>query len=120
MANSNAIKAGRAFVELFADDSKLVSGQKKAKAKLFAFGAGLRESGLKLVGVGGDPDVHHPGRCHYRNRQRGKSDPTLAIFGKVRMKFDEIVTKVHGQSLPATGADMICAQCDTTTWTIVP
>ena len=52
MANSSAIKAGRAFVELFADDSKLVSGLKRAKAKLSAFGAGVRESGLKLVGIG--------------------------------------------------------------------
>ena len=52
MSTSGAIKAGRAFVELFADDSKLVSGLKKAKAKLSAFGAGVRESGMKLVGVG--------------------------------------------------------------------
>jgi len=52
MGNSTAIKAGRAFVELFADDSKLVSGLKKAKAKLSAFGVGVRDSGMKLVGMG--------------------------------------------------------------------
>jgi hypothetical protein len=47
--SSSAIKAGRAFLELFADDSKLVSGPKKAKFN--AFGAGIRDSGMKIVGM---------------------------------------------------------------------
>ena len=52
MANSSAIKAGRAFVELFADDSKLVSGLKRAKARLSAFGAGIGVMGGRLMGAG--------------------------------------------------------------------
>jgi hypothetical protein len=52
MPQAGAIRAGRAFVELFADDSKLVRGLKRASAKLAAFGESVRNMGLKLVGLG--------------------------------------------------------------------
>jgi hypothetical protein len=52
MPQAGAIRAGRAFVELFADDSKLVRGLKRAQAKLKAFGESVRNMGLKLVGLG--------------------------------------------------------------------
>jgi hypothetical protein len=51
-ATSGAIRAGRAFVELFADDSQLVRGLRSAEKKLKAFGAGIRNLGLKMAGVG--------------------------------------------------------------------
>ena len=50
--NSNAIRAGRAFVELFADDSKLVRGLRATERKLKAFGANIRNLGLKMAGMG--------------------------------------------------------------------
>ena len=50
--SSGAIRAGRAFVELFADDSKLVRGLKAAQAKLKAFGASVRAMGTKMMGIG--------------------------------------------------------------------
>ncbi len=52
MPSTGAIRAGRAFVELFADDSRLVRGLKRAEAKLRAFGEGIRSLGLKLAGLG--------------------------------------------------------------------
>ncbi|HNQ22492.1 MAG TPA: hypothetical protein PKK06_05300 [Phycisphaerae bacterium] len=52
MPQAGAIRAGRAFVELFADDSKLVRGLKRASAKLKTFGEGVRNLGLKLAGLG--------------------------------------------------------------------
>ncbi|MCC7350220.1 MAG: phage tail tape measure protein [Phycisphaerales bacterium] len=52
MAESSAIRAGRAFVELFADDSKLVRGLRSAEKKIKAFGNSIRDMGLKLVGLG--------------------------------------------------------------------
>ena len=52
MPSTGAIRAGRAFVELFADDSKLVRGLKRASAKLRAFGESVRNMGLKLMGLG--------------------------------------------------------------------
>jgi len=52
MVGSSNIRAGRAFVELFADDSKLVRGLRRAPAKLQAFGAGVRDIGLKMAGIG--------------------------------------------------------------------
>ncbi len=52
MPQAGAIRAGRAFVELFADDSKLVRGLKRAQAKLKAFGESVRNMGLKLAGLG--------------------------------------------------------------------
>ena len=52
MPQAGAIRAGRAFVELFADDSKLVRGLKRASAKLKAFGESVRNMGLKIAGLG--------------------------------------------------------------------
>jgi len=49
---TQGIRAGRAFVELFADDSKLVRGLRAAEKKLKAFGQGIRNLGLKVVGLG--------------------------------------------------------------------
>ncbi len=47
-----AIRAGRAYVELYADDSKLVRGLRRAQAKLAAFGATLDRIGRRSFGTG--------------------------------------------------------------------
>jgi len=52
MPSTQGIRAGRAFVELFADDSKLVRGLRAAEKKLKAFGQGIRNLGLKVLGIG--------------------------------------------------------------------
>lgn len=52
MSKTNAIRAGRAFVELFADDTKLVRGLRAAERKLRAFGDGIRNLGLKIAALG--------------------------------------------------------------------
>src|SRR5690606_17492746 len=50
-ASTQGIRAGRAFVELFADDSRLVRGLRRAEKRLRAFGDRIRNLGLKLAGV---------------------------------------------------------------------
>lgn len=52
MARTRGIRVGRAFVELFADDSKLVRGLRRAQRRLKAIGASVRAIGLKLLGLG--------------------------------------------------------------------
>jgi len=52
LASTQGIRAGRAFVELFADDSKLVRGLRRAQKKLKAFGQSIRNMGLKIAGLG--------------------------------------------------------------------
>ena len=52
MAGTSSIRAGRAFVELFADDSKLVRGLRSAERKLRAFGNNIRTLGLKMMAIG--------------------------------------------------------------------
>jgi len=54
MANESSIRAGKAFVELFADDSKLVKGLNAAAGKLKAFGNNVASIGKKMMlgGVG--------------------------------------------------------------------
>ncbi|MCJ7543262.1 MAG: hypothetical protein MUP47_01645 [Phycisphaerae bacterium] len=49
-SSAKGIRAGQAFVELFADDSKLVRGLKAAQAKLKAFGAAVTGMGPKMTG----------------------------------------------------------------------
>lgn len=51
-ANAGAIRAGRAFVELFADDSKLVRGLRAASGKLKAWGSTVTGMGVKLMAGG--------------------------------------------------------------------
>jgi hypothetical protein len=50
--NAQAIRAGRAFVELFADDTKLVRGLRAAERKLQAFGASVQTMGKGLFAIG--------------------------------------------------------------------
>jgi len=52
MPSSGAIRAGRAFVELFTDNTKLVAGLRAASARLKAFGAGVSGLGRKFLGLG--------------------------------------------------------------------
>lgn len=51
-ANVGAIRASRAFVELFADDTKLARTLKSAEQKIKAFGASIRKMGAALAGGG--------------------------------------------------------------------
>src|SRR5579885_1790805 len=51
-ASAKNIRAGGAFVELFADDSKLVRGLRAAQKKLQAFGAVVQSLGKGLFGIG--------------------------------------------------------------------
>jgi len=52
MATPRGIRAGRAFVELFADDSKLVRGLRRAEKHIKVFGQSIRNLGLKVAGLG--------------------------------------------------------------------
>lgn len=52
MPAAQGIRAGRAFVELFADDSKLVRGLRRAERRIKAFGKRISSLGRKLAGLG--------------------------------------------------------------------
>ncbi len=49
MANTQGIRAGKAFVEIGGDDSRLLRALKRAQQRLKAFGAGVRQVGLRAV-----------------------------------------------------------------------
>jgi len=52
MAGSGqGIRAGKAFVELFTNDTELLKGLKRAQRKMAAFGAAVTRSGAMLAGV---------------------------------------------------------------------
>ena len=53
MANAQGIRAGEAFVELFADDSRLVKGLKKASARLKGWGESVTAAGKSMLAGGG-------------------------------------------------------------------
>jgi len=50
--STKGVRAGKAYVELYADDSKLVRGFKRAAAKLRAFGSMVSGIGTKMAGLG--------------------------------------------------------------------
>ena len=66
MSSAQGIRAGRAFVELFADDSKLVRGLHAAEKKLAAFGTATREIGQKMMLAGAD-------RCCLASAPKGRN-----------------------------------------------
>ncbi len=53
MARAGGIKAGRAYVELHADDSKLVRGLRRAQATMSNFGDSMLRIGGRLAAIGG-------------------------------------------------------------------
>ena len=52
MRSGGAIRAGGAFVELFAADSNLVRGLKRAQRRLQTFGASVRAIGARMFAAG--------------------------------------------------------------------
>jgi hypothetical protein len=52
VSGASGIRAGRAFVELFADDRALVRGLRSAQQKLAAFGAAVRGLGTQMLALG--------------------------------------------------------------------
>ena len=52
MARAGAIRAGRAFIEVFADNSKLRRGLRRAQARLQAFGSKVRAMSASLAKTG--------------------------------------------------------------------
>ena len=52
MASAGGIRAGAAFIELYANDLGLVKGLQAASRRLKAFGAGLEATGLRMMAVG--------------------------------------------------------------------
>jgi len=51
-AGAGAIRAGKAFIEFFADDRQLRRGLQRASKKLKAFGEGVNALGLKFLALG--------------------------------------------------------------------
>ena len=52
MADAKSVCAGAAFVELFADDSALQKGLKKAEQSVKQFGVSVGKIGASLAGIG--------------------------------------------------------------------
>ncbi len=52
MSKSGGIKAGKAYVSIYADSSPLVRGMKIAERKLRRFGANVTQIGMKMTAVG--------------------------------------------------------------------
>lgn len=51
-SSARGIRAGSAYIELYANDNRLVRGLKRAEKRLRAFGASVRQIGARLVGIG--------------------------------------------------------------------
>lgn len=52
MSTTGAVRAGRAFVEIFVDDSRLIRGLRKAQARLKAFGQSVQKLGKQMATAG--------------------------------------------------------------------
>lgn len=52
MTSARGIRAGAAYIELYANDNKLVRGLNRAQKRLKAFGSSVQRIGARLTGIG--------------------------------------------------------------------
>jgi len=52
MTSARGIRAGAAYIELYANDNKLVRGLSRAQKRLKAFGSSVQRIGARLTGIG--------------------------------------------------------------------
>ncbi len=52
MASARGIRAGAAYIELYANDNRLVRGLNRAQKRLKAFGSSVQRIGARLTGIG--------------------------------------------------------------------
>ncbi|HUX03184.1 MAG TPA: hypothetical protein VMY35_19655 [Phycisphaerae bacterium] len=100
-ASSRAIRAGKAFVELFVEDGKLRRGLKKAEWRLKTFGASVRRIGMWMAGIGGALQVPFL----YAIKSAGSAIETVnkfeQVFGRqseAAGKFADTLSKAIGRS----------------------
>lgn len=101
MASSRGIRAGKAFVELFADDSHLVRGLRSAQRKLRSFGVSITSMGMRLAGVGATIAGSFIPAITAASRKQETLNKFAAVFGEhyeVANKFAEELAVTIGRS----------------------
>lgn len=104
MASASGIRAGRAFIELYANDAKLVQGLKSAQRRLQAFGSavtqigsGLQSFGTKLLGLSAALAAPLAGGVkafadveQELANLKAAANPTAAEFDKIKTAVNQI------------------------------
>ena len=117
MASETGIRAGKAYVELFADDSKLVAGMKRSENQVRAFGNAAMSVGdatrrtMMQTGEGFNRLATFVGAA---SAQMGEAAGSLRVVGGALGALQSILMGPIGWISLATGAAMAAVQLLTT------
>ncbi|MDR3110407.1 MAG: phage tail tape measure protein [Planctomycetaceae bacterium] len=91
--SSSAIRAGRAFVELFADDSALVRTLRRAEAKVVQFGTNIQSIGRRLTMLGLSASIPFAASMRVFSSFDDQMRTVQAVTGATGAEFDKLTEK---------------------------
>jgi TP901 family phage tail tape measure protein len=114
MPSSTAIKAGRAFVELFADDSKLVRGLRRAELRVKAFGRKMQVIGRQMFMLGAMAAAPLALATRIFVRFDDQMRAVQAVTGATGEEFDKLTEKAKelGRTTSFTAAQVAASMLE--------
>lgn len=108
MASAQGIRAGAAFVELFADDSRLVKGLNAASRRLKAWGASMTAAGQKMLLGAGAAGAPLAFATHTFMGFEDQMKAVMAVTGATGEQFDMLneKAKLLGRTTSFTAAEV--------------
>ncbi|GHT16610.1 hypothetical protein FACS1894189_0700 [Planctomycetales bacterium] len=91
--STSAIRAGRAFVELFADDSALVRTLRRAEAKVVQFGTNIQTIGRRLTTLGLSASIPFAASMKIFSSFDDQMRTVQAVTGATGAEFDKLTEK---------------------------
>ncbi|MDR2763134.1 MAG: phage tail tape measure protein, partial [Planctomycetaceae bacterium] len=114
MADTSSIRAGRAFVELFADDSKLVRGLRNAETKVVQFGRNISNIGKRLMTLGAVMSVPLAGSLKTFSDFDDQMRAVKAVTNATGKEFDSLTNKAKflGRTTSFTASQVASAMLE--------
>ncbi|MBI1375801.1 MAG: phage tail tape measure protein, partial [Phycisphaera sp.] len=114
MASTQGIRAGRAFVELFADDSRLVRGLRRAERRLKVFGSNVGAVGRRVTAIGAAAAVPFVGATRVFTAFSDQMLTVKAVTGATEDEFARLTdqAKLLGRTTSFTAAQVAGAMTE--------
>ncbi len=114
MAGASAVRAGRAFVELFADDSMLIRTLRRAEARVVKFGENIKAIGRRLTTLGLAAGVPFAASMKVFASFDDQMRAVKAVTGATGKEFDDLTAKAKflGRTTSFTASQVASAMLE--------
>ncbi len=114
MAGASAVRAGRAFVELFADDSMLIRTLRRAEARVVKFGEKIKAIGRRLTTLGLAAGVPFAASTKVFASFDDQMRAVKAVTGATGKEFDDLTAKAKflGRTTSFTASQVASAMLE--------